>query len=81
MILPTKHIGVGRSLLGVGAILLEQLQRPQTVTALWEQTRTHAEVGSFERFSLAQTSSISWEPSSGMMVCCGDTQYDLCNPL
>lgn len=53
MILPTKHISVRNSLLGVGAVLLKYLERPQTVTILWEKVRKLPEVGTFERFSLA----------------------------
>lgn len=53
MILPTKHIPASSSLLGVGAILLKYLDRPQTVTSLWETVRKVPEVATFERFSLA----------------------------
>jgi hypothetical protein len=53
MILPTKHISLRRSLLGVGAIILKQLNRPRTVTSLWESVRVVPEVATFERFILA----------------------------
>ena len=53
MILPTKHISVRYSLLGVGSLLLQDLERPRTVSALWERVRKVPEVGTFERFSLA----------------------------
>lgn len=53
MILPTKHISTPYSLLGVGAILLQQLDKPRTVTSLWEAVRTIHAVTTFERFSLA----------------------------
>ncbi len=53
MILPTKHISASYSLLGVGAILLKYLNRPRTVTSLWESVRKVHEVTTFERFSLA----------------------------
>lgn len=52
MILPTKHISINHSLLGVGALLLEHLEQPRTITALWERTRTDPHIGSFERFIL-----------------------------
>lgn len=52
-LLPTKHIAAGYSLLGVGALLLQHLERPRTVTALWERVRAVPEIGSYERFSLA----------------------------
>ncbi len=53
MILPSKHISEDQALLGVGAVLLEELRNPQTVTGLWEKVRTHRVVGTFERFVLA----------------------------
>ena len=53
MILPTKHLPPKRSLLGVGGALIQQLESPRTVTALWDASRTIPEVGSFERFVLA----------------------------
>lgn len=53
MILPTKHIPTGHSLLGVGAIVLAALERPRTITALWEQLRSVPEVGTFARLVLA----------------------------
>jgi len=53
MILPSKHISAEHTLLGIGAILIAELDRPQTVTSLWERTRTAAVIGNFERFVLA----------------------------
>lgn len=35
MILPTKHIPIDRSLIGVGAEILKQLERPKSVSRLW----------------------------------------------
>jgi len=52
MILPTKHISVQFSLLGAGATILQHLNSPRTVTALWEQVRTEPEVGIYRRFIL-----------------------------
>jgi hypothetical protein len=52
MILPSKHVSQDRSLLGIGALLLEGLDRPQTVTSLWERVREEGAVGTFERFVL-----------------------------
>lgn len=52
MILPTKHISTERSLIGLGAVLLERLDQPRTITALWEKARVLPEIGSFERFVL-----------------------------
>ena len=53
MILPSKHITEEQALLGVGAVVLTQLERPQTVTSLWERVRNERAVGTFERFVLA----------------------------
>ncbi|MBE3588217.1 MAG: hypothetical protein IMW93_06640 [Thermoanaerobacteraceae bacterium] len=53
MILPTKHIPLEISLLGAGAIILDQMKRPQTITSLWDRARELPEIGTFERFALA----------------------------
>ena len=39
MILPTKHIRPDRSLLGVGAQVLEMLDSPMTMSKLWDEFR------------------------------------------
>ena len=52
MILPTKHIKLSGSLLNVGAVLLNYLEYEQTVTSLWEKTRSIPEIKSFEQFTL-----------------------------
>jgi len=53
VILPSKHISQDQSLVGVGALLLREIRRPQTVTSLWESVCKHESVGTFERFVLA----------------------------
>ena len=53
MILPSKHISQDYALIGVGAILLDEIDRPRTVTELWESVRRVKAVGNFERFVLA----------------------------
>jgi len=53
MILPTKHITVENSLLGVGALLLEKLSRPLSISTLWKRVREFSEIATFERFTLA----------------------------
>ncbi|MBN4079623.1 hypothetical protein JYT60_00125 [bacterium AH-315-C08] len=53
MILPSKHIPEHQALLGVGGVLLKELNNPQTVTSLWESVRSNYSVGTFERFILA----------------------------
>lgn len=52
MILPTKHISIRNSLLGVGAIIIEHLNYPRTVTSLWSDLSKIPEVATFERFVL-----------------------------
>jgi len=52
MILPTKHISISHSLLGVGAKILELLYHPRTVSSLWSDVSTMHEVATFERFVL-----------------------------
>ncbi len=36
MILPSKHLSQDRALLSVGAKILQQVQKPKTVSAIWE---------------------------------------------
>jgi len=52
MILPTKHIKLSNSLLNVGAEILKHLEEAQTVTSLWNKSRTVSHVKTFERFTL-----------------------------
>jgi len=52
MILPTKHLKLSNSLISVGASLLKHVGNNQTVTALWNTTRSLPEVRTFERFTL-----------------------------
>jgi hypothetical protein len=37
MILPSKHLSQDRALLTVGAIILQHLSQPKTISALWEE--------------------------------------------
>jgi hypothetical protein len=53
MILPSKHISEEQALVGVGAVLLQEMKQSQTVTSLWERVRLQPAVGTFERFVLA----------------------------
>lgn len=52
MILPTKHISTRNSLLGVGAIVISQLNYPRTITSLWSDLSKVPEVATFDRFVL-----------------------------
>ena len=49
-ILPDKHIRLSRSLLNVGAVLLEMMDTDRTVTELWDRARARSEVRTFDRF-------------------------------
>ncbi len=53
MILPTKHLGLSRSVLGMGAALLDTLREPKTVSSLWAAARVQPEFVTFQRFTLA----------------------------
>ena len=52
MILPTKHIRLSNSLLGVSAEILKRINRGTTITSLWNDVRPLPEVRTFERFTL-----------------------------
>jgi hypothetical protein len=52
-LLPDKHVSVGSSLVGVGAVILRKLDQPSTITGLWDRCRPVQEVATFARFSLA----------------------------
>jgi hypothetical protein len=53
MILPSKHISQERALLTIGAKLLEYLDHPKTVSAIWEDIRVSQPPISFDWFVLA----------------------------
>jgi len=52
MILPSKHLKLSNTLMGVGSALLKYLDSDKTVTSLWSATRSLPEINSFERFTL-----------------------------
>ena len=45
MILPTEHIPPARSLLGVGARILDALRAEMTVSELWDRIRAQPKTG------------------------------------
>jgi len=54
MILPSKHLPQERALLTVGAMLLAGLERPKTVSALWQEVQKGAPAAlGFDWFVLA----------------------------
>ena len=52
MILPTKHITVQNSLIGLGAVLLAHIDKPTTVSSIWQDVRELPQIATFERFTL-----------------------------
>jgi hypothetical protein len=50
VILPDKHVPIGESLLGAGAVVLGRLRRPRTISALWGELREAPEMGTFHRY-------------------------------
>lgn len=50
-LMPDKHVSLGSSLLGVGATILRKLDKPSTITGLWDRCRPSEEVATFERFA------------------------------
>jgi len=58
MILPTKHLHVNRTLIGIGAEILALLNEPLTASRLWEdfrdsQSDQNRHLVGFDRFVLA----------------------------
>jgi ABC-3C biological conflict system middle component len=53
VILPTKHVPPGHSLLDAGGVILSALTVPTTVSTLWEHVRPEESVHDYERFVLA----------------------------
>lgn len=52
MILPTKHLPLERTLLAAGARVLELLERPLTVSGLWDRVRQDVAFPSFDHLVL-----------------------------
>ncbi len=52
MITPTKYISIENSLIGVGAEILKKLEKPKTVSTLWEQSKCIKGVKTYSIFTL-----------------------------
>lgn len=52
MIMPNKNITVRYSLLHCGALVLSELNHPDTVSSLREKTKNHEVLSSYEKFIL-----------------------------
>ena len=53
ILLPNKHIPTSRSLVGIGSLLLEQLETASSVSGLWDEIKDEQAIGSFSNFVLA----------------------------
>lgn len=49
-LLPDKTIKLEYSLIGIGAILLQNMNITETVTSLWEKSKGYDEINTFEKF-------------------------------
>lgn len=52
-LLPNKHIPTNRSLVGIGALVLQHLEGPSSVSRLWELVKNDRGVASFGNFVLS----------------------------
>ena len=52
MILPDKNIKLEYSLLNCGALILEELESPLTISALWEKVKEQRAFVGYEKFIL-----------------------------
>lgn len=52
MIMPNKNIRIEYSLLNCGAMVLEELHGRDTISSLWEKSRTKEALVSYEKFIL-----------------------------
>lgn len=53
MILPNKNIYLRNSLLGLGALVLENFHKGDTVSSLWERVRKDTVINTFEKYALS----------------------------
>ena len=52
MILPDKNIKLEYSLLNCGAIILDEIFEPQTLSLLWDKVKKHEVLVNYEKFLL-----------------------------
>lgn len=52
MILPTKHVPLTKTLIGMGADILSRLDHPITISKLWYTVSEIPEIGTFGRFTM-----------------------------
>jgi hypothetical protein len=52
MILPNKYLTIENSIMGGGALILSNLEKPRTITSLWEEVRSSPQIEIYSRFIL-----------------------------
>ena len=52
-LLPDKHVPTRRSLVGIGALLLDRMESSVTVSSLWEMVKDEPGVGNFRLFVMS----------------------------
>ena len=52
-LLPNKHVPTERSLVGIGALLLNRFEKSITVSSLWDSVKEEPEIGAFCNYILA----------------------------
>lgn len=52
MILPDKNIKLEYSLLNCGALILDEIREPKTISLLWEQVKQKETLDNYEKFVL-----------------------------
>ena len=50
MILPDKNIKLEYSLLNCGALIMEEMSEPQTISLLWDKVKKHEALVNYEKF-------------------------------
>lgn len=53
MILPNKNIYLRNSFLGLGALVLENFHKGDTVSSLWTRVRKDTVINTFEKYALS----------------------------
>lgn len=53
--LPSKYVSVDYSIIGLTAILIENVQPNDTVSSLWDRVSTDKRIRTFQRFADAAT--------------------------
>ena len=52
MILPDKNIQLEYSVLNCGALILDEIREPKTISLLWEQVKQKETLDNYEKFVL-----------------------------